>query len=213
MLRLDGVDPWAAGPRARQRLRRALFLGPQVPPLPPRQRVVTAVLAGRLPAMGWWRSLRSLLVPDDPAAAQAALARFGLEARLYDRVDRLSGGERQRVGLARALLAPARMWLLDEPLASLDPVRAGKVLGVLREEALRRGVTLVVCLHQAELAQAHFPRLLGLRAGAVAFDLPSAGVTPERWRGLYAATDAADAAAPVAADALPPGVVLAPNCR
>src|SRR5689334_14545955 len=42
-LRWDGVDPWSLGSGARQRLRAQLFLAPQVPPLPPRQRVVTAV--------------------------------------------------------------------------------------------------------------------------------------------------------------------------
>ncbi len=213
-LRLDGIDPWALAPRQRQRLRRSLFLGPQAPPLPPRQRVVTAVLAGRLPQLGWWRSLRTLLVPDDPAAARDALAQFGVEPRLYDRVDRLSGGERQRVGLARALLAPARLWLLDEPLAALDPVRAVKVIEALRAEAVRRGVTLVVSLHQADLAQAHFPRLLGLRDGRVAFDLPSARVAPERWRDLYASEDVRhEKNAAAVADALPPDVLLAPHCH
>lgn len=213
-VRLDGIDPWSLAPRARQQLRRSLFLGPQVPPLPPRQRVVTAVLAGRLPQWGWWRSLRSLLVPEDPVSARAALARFGVETRLYDRVDRLSGGERQRVGLARALLSPARLWLLDEPLAALDPVRALKVLDVVRAEARNRGVTLIVSLHQADLAQAHFPRLLGLRDGQVAFDLPSAGVTPDRWRELYAAEDTLQAAdAAPESSALRPDILLAPHCH
>ncbi|MGD9834072.1 MAG: ATP-binding cassette domain-containing protein, partial [Piscinibacter sp.] len=109
-LTLEGTDPWSLPRPALQRLRGRLFLAPQVPPLPPRQRVVTAVLAARLPALGLWRSLRSLFYPDDIPAAHAALDRFDLADKLFDRVDRLSGGERQRVGLARALLAPARLW-------------------------------------------------------------------------------------------------------
>jgi phosphonate transport system ATP-binding protein len=76
-----------------------------VPPLPPRQRVVTAVLAGRLPAMGLWQSVRSLFYPSDIPAAFEALDRFDLADKLFERVDRLSGGERQRVGLSRALLS------------------------------------------------------------------------------------------------------------
>ncbi|HEV8690201.1 MAG TPA: ATP-binding cassette domain-containing protein, partial [Ideonella sp.] len=104
--RLDDVHPWQLSTRALHRLRGRLFLAPQVPPLPPRQRVVTAVLAGRLPAMGLLRSLRSLFYPADIPAAYEALARFDLDDKLFERVDRLSGGERQRVGLARALLAP-----------------------------------------------------------------------------------------------------------
>ncbi|WP_254518410.1 ATP-binding cassette domain-containing protein, partial [Salmonella enterica] len=92
---------------------------PQVPPLPPRQRVVTAVLAGRLPAWGLGTALRSLVYPVDIPVAEAALAVFDLAEKLFERVDRLSGGERQRVGLARALVAPARLWLVDEPLSAL----------------------------------------------------------------------------------------------
>ncbi len=107
-LQVDGQEPWALSRRELQRLRGRLFLAPQVPPLPPRQRVVTSVLAGRLPALGLWASLRSLFYPSDIPAAHAALERFGLEDKLFERVDRLSGGERQRVGLARALVAPAR---------------------------------------------------------------------------------------------------------
>lgn len=186
LLRLDGQDPWALPRRELQRLRSRLFLAPQVPPLPPRQRVVTAVLAGRLPAMGLLASLRSLFYPSDIPAAYEALARFDLGDKLFERVDRLSGGERQRVGLARALLAPARLWLVDEPLSALDPTRARQAVGTLVDEARARGVTLVATLHQVEAALAHFPRILGLRDGALAFDLPAAEVTPERLARLYA---------------------------
>jgi phosphonate transport system ATP-binding protein len=101
-LRLDGTDPWSLPARALRRLRGQGFLAPQVPPLPPRQRVVTAVLAGRLPRIGLWESLRSLVVPSAVPQAEAALARFDLADKIFARVDRLSGGERQRVGLTAA---------------------------------------------------------------------------------------------------------------
>ncbi len=183
---LDGIDPWRLPTRALQRLRGQLFLAPQVPPLPPRQRVVTAVLAGRLPSMGLWASLRSLWRPGDLPAAFDALARFDLGDKLFERVDRLSGGERQRVGLARALLAPARLWLVDEPLSSLDPTRAQQALAALIGVAHERGITLVTSLHQVDVALAQFPRIVGLRDGQIAFDLPAAEVTPQRLAQLYA---------------------------
>jgi phosphonate transport system ATP-binding protein len=185
-LRLDGTDPWTLPRGQLQRLRGQLFLAPQVPPLPPRQRVVTAVLAGRLPAMGLWASLRSLLHPTDIPAAHDALDRFDLAEKLFDRVDRLSGGERQRVGLARALLSPARLWLVDEPLSALDPTRSRQAIATLVDEARARGTTLVGTLHQVDTALAHFPRIVGLRDGALAFDLPSAQVTREHLSRLYA---------------------------
>lgn len=186
VLQLDGQSPWHLPRTQLQRLRGRLFLAPQVPPLPPRQRVVTAVLAGRLPAMGTWQSLRSLFYPVDIPAAFEALDRFDLADKLFERVDRLSGGERQRVGLARALLSPASLWLIDEPLSALDPTRASQAIDTLLSAARERGTTLVATLHQVDVALAHFPRIVGLRDGTIAFDLPAAQVGRERLAALYA---------------------------
>ena len=214
VVRLGDQAPWQLTTRQLQRLRGRLFLAPQVPPLPPRQRVVTAVLAGRLPAMSLLASLRSLFYPSDIPAAHAALARFDLDDKLFERVDRLSGGERQRVGLARALLAPAGLWLVDEPLSSLDPTRAGQALATLTDVARERGITLVVTLHQVEVALAHFPRIVGLRDGQLFFDLPTAQVTRARLEQLYARhEDELDATA--APDLAPPDAAapVALHCR
>ncbi|WP_291010960.1 ATP-binding cassette domain-containing protein [Hydrogenophaga sp.] len=185
VFRLDGVAPWQLSRSALQRLRGQLFLAPQVPPLPPRQRVVTSVLAARLPAMGLLASLRSLFYPSDIPAAFEALDRFDLADKLFERVDRLSGGERQRVGLARALLAPAKAWFIDEPLSALDPTRSRQAIDTLLHGARERSVTLVATLHQVDVALAHFPRVIGLRDGQVAFDLPADQVTRERLAALY----------------------------
>jgi phosphonate transport system ATP-binding protein len=185
-LALDGRDPWVLSVRQLQRLRGSLFLAPQTPPLPPRQRVVTAVLAARLPVMSLWSSLRSLVYPLGIEEAHAALARFDLGNKLWDRVDRLSGGERQRVGLARALVSPASLWLVDEPLSALDPTRARLAIDALTEAARERGATLIATLHQVDMAIARFPRIVGLRDGALAFDLPAAAVTRDVLARLYA---------------------------
>lgn len=184
-LQLAGLHPWTLPARALRSLRGQLFLAPQVPPLPPRQRVVTSVLAGRLPAMGLWASLRSLFYPANIPAAYEALVHFDLGDKLFERVDRLSGGERQRVGLARALLAPASLWLIDEPLSALDPMRARMAMAALVGLARERQTTLVATLHQVDMALAHFPRIIGLRGGQVVFDLPAAQVSPERLAHLY----------------------------
>ena len=184
-LSLDGQDPWQLSKPELQRLRGRLFLAPQVPPLPPRQRVVTAVLAGRLPSIGFFASLRSLIVPSDLPGALAALERFDLAEKLFERVDQLSGGERQRVGLARALMSPASLWLIDEPLSSLDPARLQQAMRALVDSANERGSTLVTTLHQVDAALAFFPRIIGLRKGKLAFDLSSSQVTQEALESLY----------------------------
>jgi phosphonate transport system ATP-binding protein len=214
-LALDGAEPWALPRGALQRLRGRLFLAPQVPPLPPRQRVVTTVLAGRLPAQGLVASLRSLFYPDDIAGAHEVLARFELADKLFERVDRLSGGERQRVGLARALLSPASLWLIDEPLSALDPIRARQSIGVLVDEARARGVTLVATLHQVDVALERFARIVGLKAGRVAFDLPTPQVTREMLAALYG-SEFEQLDAPAASDfvpSLPPAQAAVMHCR
>lgn len=186
-LRLNGQDPWQLSPGKLRALRGDLFLAPQVPPLPPRQRVVTAVLAGRLPQQSLWASLRSLLRPDDLALAKQALAGFDLGEKLFERVDRLSGGERQRVGLARLLVAQASLLLVDEPLSALDPSRSQAALLTLCQHARSRGATLVATLHHVEMALTHFPRIIGLRDGALAFDLPANQVSQQVLQYLYGA--------------------------
>ena len=185
-LLIDDRDPWQLPRSALQRLRGRLFLAPQVPPLPARQRVVNAVLAGRLPHESLWHSLSRLFYPRDLAPAHAALARFDLSEKLFDRVDRLSGGERQRVGLARLLASQATLLLVDEPLSALDPSRSQQAIDALKATAKERGATLVATLHHVEMALANFPRIIGLRDGVVAFDLPAAQVTPALLQQLYA---------------------------
>ena len=214
-LEIDGREPWKLPRRELQRLRGTLFLAPQVPPLPPRQRVVTAVLAGRLPRISLAHSLRSLFYPTGIAQADAALARFGVSDKLFARVDRLSGGERQRVALARALVAQPRLLLVDEPLSALDPTRAAQAMTTLTGAARESGATLVTTMHDVPMALACFPRILGLRGGHLVFDLPASAVTPERLQALYAQhLDELHGAGPVRDEsARATSAPVAMNCR
>ncbi|MGM9487463.1 phosphonate ABC transporter ATP-binding protein [Ideonella sp. YS5] len=184
-MRLFGEQPWALTSSARQRLRGRLMLTPQVPPLPPRQRVATAVLAGRLPQLSLWRSLALSWSADEASRAHAALAAFDLGDKLWQRVDRLSGGERQRVGLARALVSEAELWLVDEPLSALDPARAAQAVASLQDAARANGRTLVCTLHQVDVALERFGRIVALQAGRVAYDGPPAGLDADRLHALY----------------------------
>jgi phosphonate transport system ATP-binding protein len=175
--------------------------------------VVTAVLAGRLPQWSLWQALKSLVKPSDPQAAFDALARFHLQDKLYVRVDRLSGGERQRCGMARLLVSQAQSFLVDEPLSALDPTLALQTLAVLQQEAAVRNASLVCSLHQVELARAHFPRIVGLRAGRVVFDARREQVTDAMIAALYHNADSAIAMpAPMRPDALAVKVAVVPRC-
>ena len=185
-LELLGREPWRLAAGELRALRARLGLIHQSPPLPPRQRVVTAVGAGRLGRWPLWKGLLNLLHPLDAAGARDALARLDLGDKLFERCDQLSGGQLQRVGIARALYQQAELLLADEPVSAMDPVLASHTLGVLNHEAQARGVTLLASLHAIDLALEHFPRIVGVRDGRIAFDLPAHAVTPQALDALYA---------------------------
>jgi phosphonate transport system ATP-binding protein len=164
--------------------------------------------------MGLWQSLRSLLYPQDIARAESALAHFDLADKLFDRVDRLSGGERQRVGLARLVASSAQLLLVDEPLSALDPERARQAVQSLITVARARGATLVSTLHHVEMALQHFPRIVGMRDGALAFDLPATQVSPALLQELYAShLDELTGPPPVIDLAVSGSPVVAMQCR
>lgn len=185
-LELFGEQPWAMPARARQRLRGRIGLVHQAPPLPPRQRVVTAVLAGRLGQWGLLRGLFNLIYPTDLPGARQALAELGLADKLFVQCGQLSGGQLQRVGIARALYPRPQLLLTDEPVSAMDPVLADHSLALLNRHALANDVTLVASLHSVDLALAHFPRVIGIREGQVAFDCPAEAVTQQLLDALYA---------------------------
>jgi phosphonate transport system ATP-binding protein len=138
--------------------------------------VLKNVLAGRLGAWSWARATRAWLLPSatDVEEARAVCARVGIEDHLFKRADRLSGGQQQRVAIARALFQDARLVLADEPVASVDPALAEEITSLLVRSAEEDGRTLLVNLHQPELVRRHFPRVVGVKDGRVAFDLPTA---------------------------------------
>ena len=212
---LNHQSVWKLPIRQLQKLRGNLFYAPQTPPLPPRQRVITALLAAKLPGQSFFASLMSLIYPRDIKEASEALAQFDLADKLWQRVDRLSGGERQRVGLARALLAPAKIWLIDEPLSALDPTRARQAIESLITHAKEHAVTLITSLHQVDVAISQFPRVIGLRDGKLAFDLPSNEVSKELLADLYRQHEnELDQSTPVTLDSLPePAPVKIIHCR
>ena len=181
-----GADVAATPDAVPRALRARIGTIHQAPPLPGRQRVVTAVLAGRLARWPAWKSVASLLYPQDAAGAHTALERVDLGDKLFARCDQLSGGQLQRVGIARTLYQQPDLMLADEPVSALDPTLARATVRLLVDEAQRRGATLVASLHAVDLALECFPRIVGVRAGRVLFDLPAERVDDALLHALYA---------------------------
>jgi phosphonate transport system ATP-binding protein len=181
-----GANPWQLTGGTLRRLRSRIGFIHQAPPIPPRQRAITAVIAGRLGQWPWWKSALSLIYPADIAGPRDQLARLDLADRLFDRCDRLSGGQLQRVGVARVLYQRPDLLLADEPVSAMDPALADLTVSQLHAEAQSRGVTLVASLHAVDIALRWFPRVIGLKAGEVVFDLPPAKVSESVLRDLYA---------------------------
>ncbi|WP_159245403.1 phosphonate ABC transporter ATP-binding protein [Pseudomonas koreensis] len=202
-----GERAWQLSARQRQRLRARIGLVHQAPPIPPRQRVITAVLAGKLGQWSLGKSLLNLLHPLDVAGARAALARLDLGDKLFAHCQQLSGGQLQRVGIARVLYQAPEILLADEPVSAMDPVLAGHTLSILSRHAREHNVTLVASLHAVDLALAHFPRIIGLRDGQILFDCPSDQVSRDKLDALYA-NEQLQSPAPAVA----PLIVQIPRC-
>jgi phosphonate transport system ATP-binding protein len=137
----------------------------------PRLSVLHNVLSGRLPRIGFWRSLVKAFPLKDQRQACRLLYEVGMEEKhLYRRAANLSGGQQQRVAIARAFLCDPEVVLADEPVASLDPVMSRSVLESLKSAAREHGATVICTLHQIEYALAFADRIIALRKGAVFFD-------------------------------------------
>lgn len=185
-LQVLSTNPWQLAARSLRRLRARVGVVHQTPPIPPQLRVITAILAGRLGQWSAWRGIASLVYPADIAGAREVLARLDLADRLFDRCDRLSGGQLQRVGIARVLYQRPELLLADEPVSALDPALADAAVAQLVAYSQVSGAALVASLHAVDLALKWFPRIVGMRAGEVRFDLPADDVTREMLAELYA---------------------------
>ncbi|WP_417231271.1 phosphonate ABC transporter ATP-binding protein [Brevundimonas sp.] len=137
---------------------------------------------GRLPV---WRGMFGLWPAADKALAMAALHRVGVSDYAGQRANTLSGGQQQRGAIARALVQGARAILADEPVASLDPVSARKVMELLVELNKRDGLGVIVTLHQVDYAIRYCDRVIALQEGKVVYDGPTTGLDTNRLIDIY----------------------------
>ena len=147
--------------------------------------VIHNVNAGHLGRWSLLKSLASLAHPLEVETASRALAQVGIPEKIYERTDSLSGGQQQRVALARVLVQGPLAILADEPISNLDPERGREIMDLLRDLCRELNKTLVVSLHAIEFARTHCDRAIGLRHGAVMFDVPVPQLTQKMIDVLY----------------------------
>jgi phosphonate transport system ATP-binding protein len=153
--------------------------------LVPRLSVLTNVLMGSLGRIPGWRGTLGLFSRTEKQRAMAALQRVGIAAQALQRGGSLSGGQQQRAAIARTLVQGADVIIADEPIASLDPSSARRVMDILAQLNREDGITILVSLHQVEYALSYCPRTIALRQGEVVFDGPSRELTGAMLNTLY----------------------------
>lgn len=151
-----------------------------------RTSVIKNVMHGKLRQMPLWKSIFGLYAEEDKREAMELLEQVGLSEQVYKRADALSGGQMQRVGICRAILQHPKILLADEPIASLDPKSADIVMEQLHEITTKRGLTCIVNLHQVDYAKRYATRIIGIKAGQIAFDGSPAELTDEIIADIYA---------------------------
>jgi phosphonate transport system ATP-binding protein len=147
--------------------------------------LLTNVLIGSLGRVPGWRGTFGFFPAEERAKAAAALDRVGLSEFGERRASTLSGGQQQRGAIARALVQGADVVLADEPIASLDPVSARRVMELLAQLNAQEGLTVVVSLHQVDAAVTFCKRVVAMRDGAIVYDGAPQGLTQDILRDIY----------------------------
>ena len=141
------------------------------------------VYMGRLHERSVWRNLRNLIfpVPSDVEEVRAGLARLRLGDKIFSNVGQLSGGQYQRTALARALYHPGQVIVADEPVSSVDEHQAREILATMNNEK----ETVLLAMHDRELAIEFADRIVGLRDGRIVLDQSSRSMKPNDLNNLY----------------------------
>lgn len=150
-----------------------------------RTNVLKNVLHGKLGQVSLLTSTLGLYSQEDRQQAVALLKTVGLEEHLYKRAGDLSGGQMQRVGICRAIMQEPDLILADEPIASLDPKSAKKVMSHLKSITEEKNLTCIVNLHQVEVAKEYATRIIGVKAGEIVFDGTPKELSDEAIKMIY----------------------------
>ncbi|MGE4273495.1 MAG: phosphonate ABC transporter ATP-binding protein [Desulfitobacterium sp.] len=181
----DGINTLELGRKDLRRLRTRIGMIFQHYNLVNRLTVLENVLHGRLGYKSTLAGMVGLYSKEEQDQALKMLEALGLSEQIYKRCDQLSGGQKQRVGIARALVQNPRMILCDEPIASLDPNASKVIMDHLQGICRNMGITVIVNLHQVQVALQYSDRIIGINQGRVVFDDSPRHLTKEKIQEIY----------------------------
>ncbi|NLG58217.1 MAG: phosphonate ABC transporter ATP-binding protein, partial [Clostridiales bacterium] len=184
-LTVDGTDVSALKGKSLRKFRRNIGMVFQSFNLVSRISVISNVLSARVAELSLFRVLFGLYSRQDKILALESLDKVGILEKAYIRADQLSGGQQQRVALARTLAQNPQIILADEPVAALDPVMADVVMEDFRRVNRDMNITVIINIHHVDLALQYADRIIGIRAGQIVFDGPTASITEEILKGIY----------------------------
>ncbi|WKL57928.1 phosphonate ABC transporter ATP-binding protein [Asticcacaulis sp. ZE23SCel15] len=145
----------------------------------------TNAALGHLGKVNGLRGFFGLWSKDEKMAVMRALDHVGVASKANQRANTLSGGQQQRGAIARAIVQDAKVILADEPVASLDPVTARKVMELLVKVNTEDKVGVIVTLHQVDYAKRYCDRILALKDGVIVYDGPSGGLSGDKLKDIY----------------------------
>ena len=155
-----------------------------------RSSVYQNIISGRLGYANTLQSVVGKFTDQDTKKAENVIHRLGITDQVHKRADELSGGQQQRVGIARALMQEPKLILADEPVASLDPVLAHSILGILEKLNIEDGITIICSLHYLDLVQRYATRVVGLKEGKIVYQGTKKDIqelTDEEFKRIYGA--------------------------
>ena len=192
-LTVNGTDVSTLSGKSLRRFRRGIGMVFQSFNLVTRTTVIKNVLSACVPDMPFWRVLLGVFRKEDKIKSLESLDKVGILDKAYMRADQLSGGQQQRVALARTLTQDPRIILADEPVAALDPVTAKQVMQDFVRINQEMGISILLNIHHVELALEYANRIIGIRAGKIVYDGPSANVNQTVLDAIYGDDSEAEA--------------------
>lgn len=147
--------------------------------------VIDNVLVGRLGYKSSFKSIFGIFSDEDYERASTALRQVGLSEKMFERADQLSGGQKQRVAIAKTLCQRPKIILADEPVSSLDVSTSQTIMDYFKKVNEKKNITIMINLHDVNLAKKYCRRIIGLKNGKVVYDGSAGDLRDELLEAIY----------------------------